>query len=445
MKATLTEGNISTQLFKLTLPMTWGIFALFSFNLIDTYFVGQLGTIELAAIAFTFPVTSILENIGFGLATGASSVISREIGKGDLIENKILTTNSLILGVSIVAFLVAIGLMTIEHLFEAMGATPDLLPSITKYMSIWYFGMIFFVVPMVANNAIRSTGNTLIPSIIITIAASINLVLDPFLIFGWGNFLGLGIIGAALATLIARAITMLLALSYLHFKANLLSFTIPKVKKIRQAWINILQISIPTALSLSIIPISMGFITNLIATYGNPAVAGFGIALRIENFIFVPIIALSMVIVVFVGQNWAALNYNRVRRCLLLSFSFSFSWGIIIALFFFFNGKEIAAIFNDNYDVINIANNYLILVPISYTLLGIIFLSNSSFNALGKPLISLTITLTRMLILYLPLAYLGSNILGINGIFIAFCLSNLIAGIVSIICNKKVLYLKEKL
>ncbi len=444
MKATLTEGKIGSQLFKLTVPMTWGILAFFTFNLIDTYFIGQLGTVELAAIAFTFPVTTILENIGFGLATGASSVISRAIGKGDQDLIKILTTNSLILAVLIVAFLVAIGLMTIEPLFKTLGATSEILPAIKDYMRIWYLGMIFFVVPMVANHAIRAAGNTIVPSLIITVAAGINLVLDPILIFGWGDFAGLEIVGAALATLISRGISMLAALTYLYCRAKMLSFSVPEIEKIQTAWKNILEISIPTALSLSIIPLSMGFITNLIASYGNFAVAGFGIALRIENLILVPIIALSTVIIVFVGQNWAALNYSRVNRSLALSFQFSLFWGIIIAVLFGLSSKTITNIFNDNPDVINVVRSYLILVPISYTALGIVYLSNSSFNALGKPLLSLGITLSRMLVLYLPLAYLGSWLFGLNGIFLSFCLSNLIMGMASLIWNRKILRVKEK-
>ena len=224
----------------------------------------------------------------------------------------------------------------------------------------------------------------------------------------------------------------------------MLSFSVPEIEKIQTAWKNILQISIPTALSLSIIPLSMGFITNLIASYGNFAVAGFGIALRIENLILVPIIALSTVIIVFVGQNWAALNYSRVNRSLALSFQFSLFWGIIIAVLFGLSSKTITNIFNDNPDVINVVRSYLILVPISYTALGIVYLSNSSFNALGKPLLSLGITLSRMLVLYLPLAYLGSWLFGLNGIFLSFCLSNLIMGMASLIWNRKILRAKEK-
>ena len=148
MAKSLTEGPISNQLVTLTLPMVGGIFAIVAFNLADTYYVGQLGTNQLAAMSFTFPVVMTLGSLALGLGVGASSIIARAIGEGDHSRVQRFTTNSLTLGVTAVVLLSAIGLMTIDPLFTALGAGPDVLPFVRQYMQIWYFGMVFLVIPI---------------------------------------------------------------------------------------------------------------------------------------------------------------------------------------------------------------------------------------------------------------------------------------------------------
>lgn len=223
MKPKLTEGQVPLQLLALTLPMVWGIFAVLAFSLADTYFVAQLGTKELAAISFTFPVVTVLGSVAMGLGTGASSVIARAIGEGNRRQVQRLTTDSLLLSLLIVVFLASLGLATVDPLFAALGAGSELLPLIRDYMEIWYLGMVFLVIPLVGNSAIRASGNTLLPSLIMTLAAAANILLDPLFIFGWGPFPALGIKGAAIASTIARAGTLLTTLAFLHFRERLSS------------------------------------------------------------------------------------------------------------------------------------------------------------------------------------------------------------------------------
>ncbi len=187
-KPKLTEGKIFLQLFELTLPMVWGVFSVFAFSLADTYFVAQLGTNELAAMSFTFPVVAVLASVAMGLGVGTSSVIARVIGEGNRQKVQRLTTDSLLLSLLIVIILAFGGLATINPLFTALGAQQELLPLIGDYMKIWYLGMVFLVVPLVGNSAIRASGNTVVPSLIMTFAAATNTLLDPLLIFGWGLF-----------------------------------------------------------------------------------------------------------------------------------------------------------------------------------------------------------------------------------------------------------------
>ena len=181
----------------MTLPMIVGILAVLSISVADTYFIGQLGVEELAALSFTFPVVFSLASVAIGLGVGASSVVSRAIGAQNEREVRRLATDSLILAVLIVGALATLGLLTIEPLFGLLGARPEQMVHIVAYMRIWYPGMVLLAVPMVANNILRATGDALSPSAIMVMAAVINIAVDPVLIFGLGPIPALGMEGAA--------------------------------------------------------------------------------------------------------------------------------------------------------------------------------------------------------------------------------------------------------
>ncbi|MEM9908640.1 MAG: MATE family efflux transporter [Cyanobacteria bacterium P01_D01_bin.44] len=441
----LTEGKVGPVLMKLTLPMVWGIFSIVAFNLADTYFVGQLGTDALAAMSFTFPVVMTLGSLAMGLGIGASSVIARAIGEGDHSRVQRFTTNSLTLSLVAVGIFVVAGLLTIDPLFKLLGATPTVLPLIRQYMQIWYFGMVFLVVPMVGNSAIRAAGDTGTPSIIMTLAAGINIVLDPLMIFGLAGLPELGLAGAALATLISRAITLVASLLVLQFKEHMLSPKLPDLEETLWCWRDILYVGLPAAATNMITPMSIGVITGLLATHGAIAVAAFGVASRVESLAMIALMALAASLGPFMGQNWGAKAYGRVGRALQLSCLFCFAWGCLMAVMLAPLAPGLVRLFDENAAVVAIATTYLWIVPISYGTAGIIQVASSSFNALGKPVPSIVMTLLRMFVLYIPLAYLGSRLLGPTGIFIAASVSNILVGVGAYVWSRQACSVKTAL
>ena len=443
--AKLVEGAVGRLLVKLTIPMIFGMISMVIFNLVDTFFVGQLGTKELAALSFTFPVVLVVHSLALGLGIGASVVISRAIGEGNHHEVQRLTTDALCLSVIIVAFFIIIGLFTIEPLFRLLGATPELLPLIKDYMKIWYFGMIFVVFPMVGNNAIRATGDTKTPALIMMFAALVNAILDPFLIFGLGPFPRLEIAGAAIATVIGRAITFIVALYVLSHREKMITLAKTTAKSVFDSWRRILYIGLPTAGTRMIIPIGIGVITRLIASYGEESVAAFGVSSRIEFFAISVIAALSVVLSPFVGQNWGASKYDRVKKGLKYSKQFSIGWGFAVFVLLAIFARPIAAIFSENSIVVSTIVTYLRIVPIGYGLLGILMLSTSVLNVLNKPIHATILSITQMFLLYIPMAFFGSYFFGIPGIFIALALSYFISGIAAHIVQGRIMEIEERI
>ena len=442
--ARLIEGPVKKTLIRLTLPMVLGTLGMVIFNLSDTFFVGQLGTNQLAALSFTFPVVLVVSSLAMGLGIGASAVISRAIGEGNHYKVKRLTTDSLTLSLIFVGFFALFGLFTINPLFRLLGASGEVLTYISQYMTIWYLGVVFVVIPMVGNNAIRASGDTKTPGLIMVFAAFMNIVLDPILIFGIGPFPRLEIAGAAIATVIARASTLILSFWFLAFKEKMIAFNIPEFRTVVDSWKQVLYIGLPTAATKIVIPLATGVIISIVATYGSEAVAGFGVATRIEFFALAIIMALSSVLGPFIGQNWGAGKFGRIKSGIIFSYKFSLIWGLVIFIIFAIFGGTIGSLFSNNPNVISVTHLYLMIVPIGYGLYGILVMATSSMSVLKKPIHAAIITLTQTFLLYVPMAYAGSYFFGLWGVFAALPISYFIAGIISNFVINRIIVSKEK-
>ena len=418
-QATLTEGPIGVALFKMTLPMIWGLLAMMAFNLVDTFWVARIGTIPLAAMGFTFPVVLTVGHLAMGMGIGASSVISRAIGEGDPRKVQRLTTDSLTLSFLVVGVGLIAGSLTIDPLFTSMGADRETLAYIRAYMQIWYAGIIFLVVPMVGNHAIRASGDTFSPGMIMVFGSVANMILDPLLIFGWLGFPAMGIRGAALATVMSRALTMILSLWILSRKKNMLSFARPEIQDVLESWRKILHIGIPSSGAMVIPTVCLGILTWMVADFGQKAVAGFGVAGKVEGFALVIFIAVSTVFSPFVGQNWGARQYSRVRKALTKTINFSLLLGFVQAVLLYVLAEPIARVFNSDSDVLFFTVRYLRIIPIGYGVVSVVFLITSAFNALGRPLPAVMLMAGRLLCLQVPLAYFGKTVFGYTGFLLA--------------------------
>ena len=438
-QARLIEGPIPQTLVKLTLPMLVGIFSMLAFNLVDTFFLGRLGTEPLAAISFTFPVVMAIGSVALGLGVGAAALVSRAIGTGDDAQVRRLTTDSLALALVIVGVFIIFGLLTLEPMFRMLGADETTLPLIRQYMVIWYPGMIFVVVPMVGNNAIRATGDTKTPSLIMLSAVMVNVVLDPILIFGLGPAPALGIQGAAIATVFARATTLIIAIWVLYFREKMITLKPPPIREALSSWGRLLYIGLPAAATNMVLPVGLGIVIAMVAVFGQEAVAGLGVASRVETFALVLIMALSSVLGPFTGQNWGAGRIDRIKEAIRLSQGFALVWGALTFLALMLFARPLASVFNDDPAVINTIVLYLTVVPISYGLFGVLQLSNTALNTLNRPLHAGALMVLRMFVVYVPLAYAGSRIMGIQGVFGAAAIANIVAGVAAYFWLRRVL------
>jgi putative MATE family efflux protein len=429
LKAKLTTGPITPLIIKMAFPMLIAIGGILVFNLTDTFFIGKLGKDPLAALTFTFPVVLFFGSLALGIGAGTSAVVSRAIGEGNQQKVKRLTTDSLILILLLSLVTVTIGVVTIKPLFSFLGASGHILNYVESYMQIWYPGAIFVMIPMVGNNAIRATGDTKTPSAVMLLAAGVNLILDPLFIFGLGPFPKMGIEGAAWATVIARAVTLIAALYILSSREKMISLEKVALSKVLNSFREIMKIGIPTAITRILLPVGTGIITKIISAFGMAAVAAFGIGSRIEFFALAPIMALASVIGPFIGQNAGANLYIRIQKAVKGSSIFAFFWGLFAWGILYMLAPQAINIFNQDVDVIYVGTRFLFIIPAGFAFIGLLHLSGTALNVLNQPVKASALSLIQMFVLYVPLAYFLSLHLDLDGIFFAYVISYFCIGL----------------
>jgi putative MATE family efflux protein len=426
----LTTGPVWLNLIRLAGPMMLGIAATMSVQLVDTYFVGKLGTEPLAALSFSFPIAFTLASLSIGLSAGAASVVSRAVGRGHPRRTRRLAADSMLLTSGVMIVLTAAGLVTISPVLRLLGAEDEVLAMAASYMWIWYFSLPFLAVTMVANAMVRACGDASAPSTIMITSALFNVLATPLLVFGAGPVPAFGIEGAAVATLGARIISAACAIYLVTWRDRLVVSFRRGVRRFVKSAGNVASIGLPAAIGNASNPFGIAVATAAVAVLGSETVAAFGVATRIEAFAIIPMLALSASIGPVVGQNWGASRADRVERALKTAYTMSALWSVVLAAFFWLAGQPLAEAFASEPDVADEAARYLWIVPISLWGYGIAIIAAGGFNGLGKPLFALGYSLTRIAAFYVPLVWIAARIDGSTTVYTAIAVANGLAGLV---------------
>lgn len=333
----------------------------------------------------------------------------------------------------LVGALAILGVFTIEPVFVLLGATENLLPYIHDYMVVWYVAGVFLALPMVGNSILRASGDTKTPSMIMAAGGGINALLDPLLIFGWGPVPALGIMGAAIATMIAWGVGVVWILYLLAVRRKLILPRLLTLDELRCTSGGILRIGLPAAGANMLTPIAGGVMTKLVSGYGAGAVAAWGVGNRLESIASIVVLALSMSLPPFISQNFGATKIHRVKQAYEMCLKFVMVWQLAVFVLMWLLSPFIAAAFTQDQQVANLIQLFLMIVPLGYGLQGIVILTNSSFNAMHKPMSALVLSVIRLFVFFVPVSYLGSMIYQLEGMFWGGVIANIMMATVSFI------------
>lgn len=417
---------MSRHVLRLSGFMIMGFLAMTVAQLVEAFYLGMVGRDELAAVAFAFPVVMGFNALTRGIGVGTGAVLARAIGEGDREQAATFTSHGLLLTT---LFTISCALLLAwrgEGLFRLLGAEGQVLELASRYMLIWVVGFPGFGLSMVGSGLMRSIGDPAFPGYVMAAGSLIQVLVAPPLIFGWFGIAPLGIEGAAWSFVIARCISFLMTAWWFLLREKMLLFTFDGIGRSSRA---ILHVGVPAAASNLIQPLSAAVTTRILAGYGATVVAGFGVAGRLDAVVTMVVIGISASAAPLVGQNWGAREYDRVHEALKLGYRYCLIWGLAAALLMWIGAPFFVSLISADPEVMAPAVAYLYIVPISIGFMGMVNVANASFNALSKPLPPLVLSLSRLVLVYIPVAIAAGHLFGYVGVYVAMALVTFLFGL----------------
>lgn len=426
----LGEESIGRLLWKFSIPAIVGMVVNALYNIVDRIFVGRgVGMLGISATTVVFPISLIIMAFGMLVGIGAAAAVSIKLGqqKKDTAEH--ILGNAFTLTILISVLVTTLGLIFEEPLLKAFGASPDVMPLSKQFMTIILLGAVLQNIGFGLNNIIRSEGNPKIAMLTMLIGAILNTIFNPIFIFG----LQLGIRGSALATIVSQSICSIWVLSYFLGKKSTLKLKEKNLRLKANIVKQILAIGMsPFLMQLAASLINVTFNKEFETHGGDIAIAAFGIINSIILLILMPIFGINQGSQPIIGYNYGAKNFGRVKKALKLAIlaatAVSTVGFIVVELF----PRAIISIFSStNIELINIGSKGIRIFLSMLPIIGFQIVSANYFQAIGKAKISIFLSLSRQVIILLPLLLILPNVFKLKGIWAAGPTSDFLSSIVT--------------
>lgn len=426
----LEKSNIKIALLKLGLPTMVGMLVSAFYNIIDAFWVGQLGTLQTVAVSIIYPLTMVGMGIGLLFGSGANSCIARLLGKKEYEKVKFYSSTTIFSGLGTIMILVVGMLLFLNPLLNLLGATEGSFLFAQEYGSIFIVGMIFNVFNMMMNNIIVAEGNSMIGMIAMLAGGCANLVLDPICIFTFG----LGVGGAAIATLVSHLISTALYVAYLIKGKSYIVVSFHYFRPAPNIYKEVFKVGLPVCL----FQILTGFtvsLTNIVAKpFGEAAIAAMGIVNRIVSLESNALYGFLKGYSPLVGYNYGAGNRGRVKEETKTAVCWSTIANIIFGVLCIVFAKQFIYLFNqESAKVLEIGRLALRVDAISYMTLGIQIVIGNYFLAIGKAKQGGMLSIFRQGLFFIPLLLIFSHIWGLTGLILAQLVADLCATALTVV------------
>lgn len=407
-----TEGSIARATFLLSVPMILEMLMEALFAIVDIFFVAGLGPTAVATVGLTEAVISLIYAVAIGLSMAATALIARRIGERNPEAAAVVAGQVIWVGVLVSVIVAVTGWYNAERILRLMGASDEVVEIGTTYTALM-FGGSFTIVFLFLNNAIfRGAGDATVAMRALVLANGINIVLDPILIYGLGPVPGMGLTGAAVASIVGRGCGVLYQLYYLVARNRrirvALADLVLRISIIR----DLLRISVGGMAQFLISTASWIFLMRLVAEHSADAVAGYTIAIRVILFVILPVWGLSNAVATLVGQNLGAGQADRAERTVWLVVGYNLAYMAVVALVLIVFPERIMAFFVDVPEVVSNGIQSLRILSYGFVFLAVGSVVVQAYNGAGDTLTPMWINIFAFWILQIPLAWTLTNTAG---------------------------------
>ncbi|EMA39529.1 MATE family efflux transporter [Halococcus hamelinensis] len=448
----LTSGGIGRPLFYLALPIVITNLFQTAYNLADTFWLGQHSTNALAAISFAFPMVFLVISLAIGLSVAGSVLVAQYVGAGKERRAEYAASQTIAFSILVSLLLGVVGYFSVDVLVDLLGANDAIAPLAAGYMRVFMIGLVFVFGFAMFISLMRGYGDTVTPMVVMFVSVVINIVLDPFLIFGFESnplfgffglggleaslyattgYAGSGIQGAAVATIGSRAIAFVVGL-WIMFRADQgvrirLSQMVPDLEYARR----MVALGVPASVEGAVRAVSINLLLVVVASFSTTVVASYGIGTRVFSVVFLPAIALSQGVETMTGQNIGAGKADRADRTNHVAAAVLFvilsAVGVVAWLF----ARPIAAVFTTDPAVVETSATFIRYAAPTFGFIGIMRVYTGGFRGAGFTMVAAVIAVGTLGLIRLPVAWFGAGLLGVSGLWLSFPASNVIGALAS--------------
>ncbi|SHI91236.1 MATE family efflux transporter [Flavobacterium haoranii] len=431
MKVTLEElGSLDIKqlLIKQSVPASIGILFMSINILIDTIFVGQwIGSLAIAAVSVVLPISFLISSLGMAIGIGGSSIISRALGAKD--KEKALHTfgNQIMMSLTLALVSVSLGFAFFDKVLILFGANGEILEPAKEFFLPVLLGVPFLALCMMGNTVIRAEGKAKFAMYAMIIPAFGNIIMDVFFI----KFLNWGMFGAALATSISYLLCFLFILWFFIYKSELqISWHHLKPNPVLVK--EITALGFVTFARQGVVSLLAIIVNQTLFVYGGEhGVTVYGIINRMLMFAYFPILGITQGFLPIAGYNYGAKNFHRVKETIVKSIVAAAVMATCIFVVIYFFAEPIVRVFTTDVDILKITPQALIFVFAATPIIALQLIGAAYFQAVGKAIPALLLTLTKQGFFLIPLVLLLPKYFGIHGVWIAFPIADLLSTLVT--------------
>ncbi|QLG62545.1 MATE family efflux transporter [Halorarum salinum] len=456
----LTSGDIGKPLFYLSLPIVITNLLQTAYNLADTYWLGRYSTEALAAISFAFPMVFLLISLGMGVSVAGSVLVAQHTGADEEREAEYAASQTVTFAVLASIVLGGIGYFLVGDLLALLGASDEVLPLATDYMEVIAQGMVFMFGFFVFVALMRGYGDTITPMLVMFGTVVLNIVIDPFLIFGFENnplfgmvgargleanllaatgYAGSGVAGAAYATIFSRALAFVVGLAIMFRGTRGVRIRLRDLAPDFTYARRIVRLGVPASIEGTGRSLSVNLMLVIVALFPTTVVAGYGIGVRVFSVIFLPAIAVARGVETMTGQNIGAGKPDRAAEAARLAAKVMFLVLTGVGIVTWVAAAPIAAVFTDDPAVVTVTEDFLRWVAPSFGFIGVMRAYTGSFRGASKTLTAAAISILMLGFIRLPVAFVAVRppaFLPVPsfeepGIWMAFAVSNTLGALIA--------------
>jgi len=431
---------VGKLLFAMSTPMVISFLVQSLYNIVDSIFVARYSPDALAAVSLAYPIQILMIAVSVGTGVGVNALLSRSLGEGKKKKAKLTADNAILLGILASIIFALFGVLCTKLFFDSQTKSESIRQLGYSYLSVVTIFSFGLMLEVTFERILQSTGKTVFNMITQSVGAIINIILDPILIFGLFGAPKLGIVGAAIATVAGQIIAMILSFIFnmkynedvdIRFGTHIF---IPDFGIIKQIY----KVGIPSIAMQAMSTLMILGLNKILVTYSDMAVNVLGIYYKLQSFVFMPIFGLNNGMTPIVAFNYGAKNKDRIVKVLKYSFIASIVIMVIGTAIFWIFPKELIMLFSPNEEMLRLGIPAFRIYSLCFILAAFDVMAIATFQSLGNGMYALYASFLRQLVLIIPLAYVLSNMFGLEAVWYSIPLAELGCAFFDIYLMKKI-------